>query len=227
MSRATSIPRSQCVRVGEIAKAVKGGFDSVAEIREAVKRRRQIFPIDEKGRKRPGVVRLGARRKPGLHIALHAHRNAERFERGLEPRTERENKNARGNARVVREEDFETIVRRTPVFSPTPKRMCAPTRGSDGQLCLDRTLRVQNTAVWLEYSHFVRSYLQGWIARVDLRFAQDLNPQVVLPGRALRSTNDPATFFTHQSTPVMRKRSSFVSRSSSRQSSYARRSSGT
>ena len=70
-------------------------------------------------------------------------------------------------------------------FSATPKRISAPRAAATVSCASIARSGIQHAAVRLEYAHFSLVHLQSRVARFDFRFAQDLNPQVVLPRRAM------------------------------------------
>src|SRR5664279_5152508 len=53
---------------GQLSKTVIGCFDSITEIREAIERRGQTWPVNEESRKPRRVVGMSPRRKPRLNI---------------------------------------------------------------------------------------------------------------------------------------------------------------
>src|SRR4030081_2052336 len=57
----------------ELAESVKGGFNAVAKIGEAIQWRRQSGAIEEKGWEPLSAIGICARGQPDLDIALHPH----------------------------------------------------------------------------------------------------------------------------------------------------------
>ena len=64
------------LRVRQVPKAVKGRFDSIAEIRKAIEWRGKASPVDQKCREIRCIVGIGPGQKPSLDIALHANADA-------------------------------------------------------------------------------------------------------------------------------------------------------
>ena len=63
------------LRVRQIAGAVKGGFDAVSKIGEAIERRGKTAPINQERWEPRRLIGVSRRRKPRLDIALHADAN--------------------------------------------------------------------------------------------------------------------------------------------------------
>src|SRR6266446_3079605 len=101
-------------RVRQIPKAVKGCFDSIAEIWKAIERRGKSLPVQQKSREPQCIIGMGPRPEPGLDIALHANEKTERLERCLKPPSQRQDKLVRRNLRAVGKAQLEAFVSRMP-----------------------------------------------------------------------------------------------------------------
>src|ERR1044071_1914852 len=65
------------LRICQIPIAMKGRFDSIAEIWKAIERCGKAFPVHQESGETGGIISMSSRPEPCLDIALHPNANAE------------------------------------------------------------------------------------------------------------------------------------------------------